>query len=129
MSEIRATTISNAAGTGPATLTGQSAAKAWVKSNYTSGTPIIQNSLNVSSLGDFGLGRQEVNFTNSMSGSDVYAVIGSGDSTATEATARINFSTLVGHTASSFQARLYNVYSVDGWADTGCHLTVEGDLA
>ena len=130
MSEIRATTISNAAGTGPATLTGQSAAKAWVKSNYTSGTPIIQNSLNVSSLGDFGLGQQNVNFTNSMSGSDVYAVVGSCDSTATEATARINFSTAGGsHTASSFRARLYNVYSVDQWADTGCHLTVEGDLA
>jgi enamine deaminase RidA (YjgF/YER057c/UK114 family) len=29
MSEIRATTISNAAGTGPITMTGQYAAKAW----------------------------------------------------------------------------------------------------
>jgi len=35
MSEIRATTISNAAGTGPITLTGQSAAKAWVNFNGT----------------------------------------------------------------------------------------------
>ncbi len=39
MSEIRATTISDAAGTGPITLTKQSAAKAWVSYNNNTATP------------------------------------------------------------------------------------------
>ena len=66
MPEIRANTVSNAAGTGPVTLTGQSAAKAWV--NYSGqGTPSISDSFNVSSLTDNTTGQQTSNFTNSMS--------------------------------------------------------------
>ena len=63
MSEIRATTISNAAGTGPATLTGQSAAKAWVNFNATT-TLTIRNSLNTSSVTDNGVGNYHPNFAN-----------------------------------------------------------------
>ena len=64
MSEIRATTISDAAGTGPITLTGQSAAKAWV--NYTGVTTTsINDSFNTSSLTDVGTGRTTVTFSNS----------------------------------------------------------------
>jgi hypothetical protein len=55
MSEIRATTISNAAGTGPITMTGQYAAKAWVNFNGT-GTVAIRESGNVSSITDGGVG-------------------------------------------------------------------------
>ena len=40
MSEIRATTISNAAGTGPITMTGQYAAKAWVNFNGIGPAPL-----------------------------------------------------------------------------------------
>ena len=65
MSEIRATTISDAAGTGPATLTGQYAAKAWVNFNGT-GTVAIRESGNVSSITDNGTGNYDVNFTTSM---------------------------------------------------------------
>lgn len=65
MSEIRATTISDAAGTGPATLTGQYAAKAWVNFNG-SGTIAARDSENVSSLTDNGAGNYTVNFSNSM---------------------------------------------------------------
>ena len=63
MSEIRATTISDAAGTGPITLTGQSAAKAWVNFNGT-GTVAVRQSNNVSSITDNGTGNYAVNFTN-----------------------------------------------------------------
>ena len=63
MSEIRATTISDSAGTGPITLTGQSAAKAWVNFNGT-GTVAIRQSNNVSSITDDGTGSYTVNFTN-----------------------------------------------------------------
>ena len=62
MSEIRATTISDAAGTGPIALTGQSASKGNV--NYNSAM-VIQNSLNVSSITDTATGRAVVNYTNS----------------------------------------------------------------
>ena len=62
MSEIRATTISNAAGTGPITMTGQYAAKAWVNFNGT-GTVAIRESGNVSGITDNGTGDYTVNFT------------------------------------------------------------------
>ena len=69
MSEIRATTISDAAGTGPITLTGQSATKAWVNYNGT-GTVAIRDSFNVSSLVDTGTGFWTVNYSNNMSDSN-----------------------------------------------------------
>jgi|SaaInlV_120m_DNA_3_1039746.scaffolds.fasta_scaffold44058_2 hypothetical protein len=73
MSEIRATTISDAAGTGPITLTGQSAAKAWV--NFNSITTVsIRESLNVASLTDVGVGDTAVNLSNSMATID-YSVL------------------------------------------------------
>ena len=65
MSEIRANTISDAAGTGPVTLTGQYAAKAWVNFNGT-GTVAIRESGNVSSITDNTTGDYAVNFTTAM---------------------------------------------------------------
>ena len=62
MSEIRAATVSNLAGTGPVTLTGQYAAKAWVNFNGT-GTVAIRESGNVTSITDNGTGDYTVNFT------------------------------------------------------------------
>jgi len=62
MSEIRAATVSNLAGTGPVTLTGQYAAKAWVNFNGT-GTVAIGASGNVSSITDNGTGLYTINFT------------------------------------------------------------------
>jgi hypothetical protein len=72
MSEIRAATVSNLAGTGPVTLTGQYAAKAWVNFNGT-GTVAIRGSGNVSSLTDNGTGDYTVNFSNAFGAAD-YAV-------------------------------------------------------
>ena len=66
MSDIRANTISDAAGTGPITLTKQSAAKAWVNFNGT-GTIAVRDSENVSSLTDNGTGGYSANLTNSFS--------------------------------------------------------------
>jgi hypothetical protein len=83
LSEIRATTISDAAGTGPATLTKQSAAKAWVNFNGT-GTIAARDSFNVASLTDNGQGDYTVNFTSAFGAAD-YTVSGtaSGNSDAT----------------------------------------------
>ena len=76
MSEIRATTISNAAGTGPITMTGQYAAKAWVNFNGT-GTVAIRESGNVSGITDNGSGQYTVNFTTALSDAN-YSVVCSG---------------------------------------------------
>ena len=67
MSEIRVTTISDTAGTGPVTLTKQAAAKAFASTNSTGTT--INESLNISSLGDTATGRQLLSFTSNMSSS------------------------------------------------------------
>jgi hypothetical protein len=67
LSEIRATTISDAAGTGPITLTKQSAAKGWW---VLSDAAVPQNSFNVSSGTDNGTGDYSANLTSAMSTSD-----------------------------------------------------------
>ena len=66
MSEIRATTISDAAGTGPIALTGQSAAKAWCR--YNQGSNIVVSSVNVSSVIDNGTGLHTVYFSSLFTG-------------------------------------------------------------
>ena len=79
MSEIRATTISDLAGTGPATLTGQYAAKAWVNFNGT-GTVAIRASGNVSSITDNGTSDYTINFTTAMLDAN-YSTVGIGGKT------------------------------------------------
>ena len=72
MSEIRVTTVSDTAGTGPVTLTKQSAAKVYAHFNGT-GTVEIRDSLNAASLVDNSTGHYDVNFSNAM-GNTTYAV-------------------------------------------------------
>jgi len=74
MSEIRATTISDSAGTGPITLTKQSAAKAWVNFNGT-GTIAIRDSYSVSSITDQGTGNYTATISSAMSSSSNYALL------------------------------------------------------
>ena len=78
MSEIRVTTISDAAGTGPVTLTKQIAPKSFV--NHNAGTA-IGDSFNVTSLVDYGTGYHQHSFTSAHSSKN-YASSGSviGDS-------------------------------------------------
>ena len=70
MSDIRANTISNAAGTGPVELTKQSAAKAWI--NVNTSTNGIYSSFGVSSTTDLGTGMFEVDFTSNFSAEKGY---------------------------------------------------------
>jgi hypothetical protein len=65
LSEIRVNTVSDAAGTGPATLTGQAANKAWAVLINGTSTLAIGDSLNVSSVTDAGAGLYWVNWSNS----------------------------------------------------------------
>ena len=77
MSEIRATTISDAAGTGPIALTKQSAAKATCSCYHSGGTPTVKDSTNVSSLTDTSTGTVSINFTSNMSSAS-YVTASSG---------------------------------------------------
>jgi hypothetical protein len=77
LSEIRATTISDAAGTGPIALTKQSAAKAWVNFNGI-GTVAIRESFAVSSITDVSTGIYRANFSSNMSSSSYSSLLGSG---------------------------------------------------
>jgi hypothetical protein len=63
MSEIRTSTVSDLAGTGPVTLTKQSAARAW-GNFYGTGTVSLRESINISSIVDNGTGDYSFAFTN-----------------------------------------------------------------
>lgn len=66
-------TIADNAGTGPVTLTKQSATKVWI--NFKPDTPSIRDSFNVASVTDHGVCNYTDNFTNNMANGD-YAVSG-----------------------------------------------------
>ena len=82
MSEIRVTTISNTAGTGPVTLTGQSAAKAWAHYDN-NGTFATKDSFNTSSLTDTAAGRCTINFSSNMSDGNYASPTSGGNAGAT----------------------------------------------
>jgi hypothetical protein len=125
MSEIRATTISNAAGTGPITLTGQSAAKAWVNFNGTS-TVAIRDSENVSSITDNGTGLYTINFTSSMANGG-YSVTNSVDGTGIVSGAMTEVNNYV---AGNFRVRGMNPQSNYANTDfTTQSCSTHGDLA
>lgn len=118
MSEIRATTISDAAGTGPITLTGQSAAKAYWRSatTYTLGA-----SFNVSSMVDNSTGNYNVSFTNAFASSDdivnTFGMVGTA--------ARFYGGSVV--SASEVTCRAFNASATAN--DTNGTGSVHGDLA
>lgn len=66
MADLQVTDISNVAGTGPAELIGQYAAKAWVAIEMGTGTPTANDSGNVSSLTDNGTGTTSVALVSAM---------------------------------------------------------------
>ena len=65
MSTLKADTIQSTSG-GAATLTKQSAAKAWSNFNGT-GTPAVRDSFNISSLSDDAAGKYTTSYTSAMS--------------------------------------------------------------
>jgi hypothetical protein len=124
LSEIRANTVSNAAGTGPATLTGQSAAKSFCYFNG-NGTLAVYTTFNTSSVTDDGVGLYSVNITNSMS--DVYyskIATGGRDSTANQD----RWLGLYDATVSSYKVQA-QFASGGNQADSQVSAVIHGDLA
>lgn len=83
MSEIRATTISDQIGTGPVTLTGQSAAKAWSNLNGT-GTIAERDSFNISGYVDNGTGQYTFTISSDMSDANYSTAVNTGRSGGSE---------------------------------------------
>ena len=129
MSDIRAGTISDAAGTGPITLTGQSAAKAWVNFDGTTVTSSndmtgVRDSFNVSGVVDNSTGNYTINYSNNML-NDGYSpsgwANGSGYSNA--------FATGGSGTATSAVVIRINNSAFDATDSNVVCLSVNGDLA
>jgi len=123
MSELRANTISDAAGTGPVALTDQWAAKMVIEYDTVT-TTVINESNNVSSITDSGTGNSLIEMTNSMSSGN-YAVVTAGD---------IDIGTKFDFIGPSFKAprdlRIEIANSSGTAADTNmCGVVVFGDLA
>ena len=124
MSEIRVTTVSDTAGTGPVTLTKQSPSKAWINFNGTSfGT---RGSYNTSSITDDGTGSYSWTFTSNMSNGN-YCVTASqgGDTNNDEVRVPTNAQTFA---ASGFSISTLNVGVALLDAVYVC-MSVNGDLA
>ena len=122
MSEIRANTISDAAGTGPITLTGQSAAKAWGQFNGT-GTVAISDSLNFASITDGGTGVYTLNFSSNMANAS-YAANGSTGENSVNGFIRVGgtaASNIFVNSKSSTTGGLYD--------DSKIYIVAHGDLA
>lgn len=123
MSEIRANTISDAAGTGPVTLTGQSAAKTFAY--FDQSTLTLGASLNVSSTTDSATGVFALNFSSAYAAYTDRAITGC----AIESAARVLF--LSGPDDASTTACL--MYTTDaaatGYDANRSGVAIHGDLA
>jgi len=126
LSDIRADTISDSAGTGPITLTKQSAAKAWVNFNG-SGTIATRDSFNVSSLTDDNIGRYTVNILNNMANDD-FATLNytSGSTSSSQVVFNNSFLGGNGNAVGSFKISAYAATFEDSDVVMA---TVHGDLA
>ncbi len=122
MSEIRVTTVSDTAGTGPVTLTKQSAAKAWASVYYSSGTPTASASFNISSLSDNGTGDYSANFTSNMDSSNYGAGAISIHNT--------RVATFLSTSASLFNIKVYDIsVGATSSSDDSSRFAIHGDLA
>ena len=129
MSNLRVNTISDLAGTGPVTLTKQSAAKAWASVNSAS---VVLGSFNVSSNVDFGTADYALNFTSAFADVD-YVPTSSGPVVSTTAYVTAVMDNFTYRTQTTSR---YNY--VTGWAGTGgvfayadmsSRISIQGDLA
>jgi len=124
LSEIRVTTISDTAGTGPVTLTKQSAAKAWINMDGTGtfDSNTIRASFNVSGVTDNGTGDHSISFSSSFANANYAASMSSSAGALSNTDTMVNpytwatGSTSIGtnNNAGSVVDRLYVNLSING---------------
>jgi len=123
LSEIRAAAISNEAGSGPITLTGQAATRAMCSVNQV-GTISTRSSLNVSSLTDVIVGHSTVTYTNAFVSALYGATQGGGNNGITAGICR----NLAAYSTTSI--RMDNITTSGTFADLPqTDVFVIGDLA
>tara|TARA_R100001163_G_scaffold31216_1_gene24462 strand:+ start:323 stop:682 length:360 start_codon:yes stop_codon:yes gene_type:complete len=119
LSEIRVTTVSDTAGTGPVTLTKQSASKAWARFNGSSFSTSGDSTFNITSLTDDGTGDYTITIASDFSNAN-FVQLSSGN----------EFNTLNdgANTAGTMQFGNYN--NSGSRTDTArCFVAGFGDLA
>jgi hypothetical protein len=124
VSEIRTNLLSDAAGTGPAGLFKQSAAKAWANLNGT-GTIALRASFNMSSIVDNGTGDYSFNFSSSMADVNYKAT---ATCTANSGLMR-TFDDTTPRTASAFRTICFQSTSAAAIDALHAQMDVHGDLA
>lgn len=128
MSELRANTLSDASGTGPAALTKQIAAKAQAVYRLASSL-LVYRTFNVSTVTDNGTGNSTLSFTSNFNAAD-YGACGLAGLNSTLPTAG-QAAPREGGTYTTSQLQCSNFYpGANAASDHGlCHYTVFGDLA
>ena len=129
MSTLKADTIQSTSG-GAATLTKQSAAKAWNRFDGAS-VPTIAASFNNSSMADNGTGTYTVNFTSSMSDANYAPVCGGArDPSVNGVAARTQNPDTITASAFDFNAFYVDSGGLEQFVDDGILFSaVDGDLA
>jgi hypothetical protein len=126
LSELRANTISAANGTGPVTLTKQSAAKAWASFDAdASGTPVF-DSFGTSSITDNDTGIYILNFSSSMANDDYAVTAGNSGNSGNACAFTTNYNT---HTTSATGVKCIRT---DNQSRVDCevaNMVIHGDLA
>jgi len=131
LSEIRVTTISDAAGTGPVTLTKQYAAKAWCVWNAAVAPASIRKSENISSLTDNGQGDFSFAYTNNFADSN-YTISGCMAHSSTVTNFVYNVQPQQNSDVVAGSVRLLTVYSGSSSGNSDyvySNFTAHGDLA
>ena len=106
-SELRVTTLSNATGDGPVTLTKQSACKAWLGMDQI-GTQAIHGSFNIASTTDSGTGTTVFTFTNNFSDENYCGTAAAHNTgVASHASPYPGDPDVAGHTTSGTQVQCY----------------------
>ena len=125
MSTLKADTIQSTGG-GAATLTKQSAAKAWARID-SSGTMTAQNSLNLASLTDGGVGQVEMNFSSSFNDAEYAGAGMAGNNNTTTG----NRSQVVDSTPATGNFHFRNITGVSAGNqdDANIMMSIHGDLA
>jgi hypothetical protein len=126
-SVLNVDTLVAANGTDPVTLTGQTAAKAWVNFDGT-GTPATTYSFGVSSLDDNGSGNYDVNYSTSFTNSRFGVGVTVSDKPGTN---NGNAVVIVSNSMAAGSTRIYTIRtSTEGLQDLPVvSLTAHGDLA
>ena len=119
-SVLNVDTIANKAGTGPVGLTKQQAARVTAGVTLSGGSPVLNQSLNVSSLTDTATGKVTYNFTNSFTDAG-YSSIG-----CTNNTGSVRTVTTASEATSSVRSINFTTSSEN---DNDVSATVHGDLA